>query len=215
MAFEQLIDAVKTGDVAQAQTLCKDLVSKGTSVTDIVNQGLVKAMETIGKGMESGEFFLAEVIMGADTFNKALEVLKPHFDASGPEKLGTAVIGTIFGDIHDVGKDLVAGMWELNGITVHNIGIDVAAEGFVDAVREHNPDIVGISAEITTTMIDIPKVIEALKAAGVRDRVKVMLGGAPLTLDYAKSIGADSFGKDCFDAVVQAKALLGKEGGKR
>jgi 5-methyltetrahydrofolate--homocysteine methyltransferase len=215
MEFDQLIDAVKTGDVAQAQSLCENMLAKGTPVTDILNLGLVQAMEIIGKGMETGEFFLAEVIMGADTFNKALEVLEPHFDASGPEKLGTAVIGTIFGDIHDVGKDLVASMWEVHGLTVHNIGVDVAAEGFVDAVREYNPDILGISAEITTTMIDMPKVMEALKAAGVRDRVKVMLGGAPLTLDYAKSIGADSYGKDCFDAVVQAKALLGKEGGER
>lgn len=210
MAFDHLIDAVKTGDVAKAQSLCKDMVSKGTPVTDILNLGLVQAMEIIGQGMETGEHFLAEVILGANTFNEALKVLEPHFEASGREKLGTAVIGTIFGDIHDIGKDLVATMWEINGLEVHDIGVDVPSERFVEAVREYNPDIVGISAEITTTMIHMPKVIEALKAGGVRDRVKVMLGGAPLTLDYAKSIGADSYGKDCFDAVVQAKTLVGK-----
>jgi 5-methyltetrahydrofolate--homocysteine methyltransferase len=210
MSFEQLITAITTGEVEKARSLCEKMLATGISATEILDKGLVHAMEIVGKGMETNEFFLAEVIMAANTFRQASEVLKPHFETGGPESVGTAIIGTVFGDIHDIGKNLVATMWELNGFEVHDIGIDVKVERFVEAVGQYNPDIVGISAEITTTMLSMPEVIKGLEEAGVRDRVKIMLGGPPLTLRYAKSVGADGYGKDCFDAVVQAKALLGK-----
>ena len=210
MSFGQLASALIGGESEQAQALCRQMLADGTPASDILKLGLVPAMERVGAGMDSGEFFLAEVIMTADTFKQAMEVLKPSFERAAPVKLGTAVIGTIFGDIHDVGKNLVAIMWEANGLEVHDLGIDVTADRFVDAVRQYNADLVGMSAEITTTMAGMPKVVQALEEAGIRERVKVIVGGPPLTLDYARSIGADGYGKDCFEAVTQARALLGK-----
>jgi methanogenic corrinoid protein MtbC1 len=210
MTYDQLASAVIGGEGEQARAACRQLLAEGVSAADILNLGLVPAMERVGAGMESGDFFLAEVIMAADTFKQAMQELKPAFETEAPAKLGTAVIGTIFGDIHDIGKNLVVVMWEANGFAVHDLGFDVSVERFVDAVREYNADLLGISAEITTTMLGMAKVIEALEEAGIRQRVKVLVGGPPLTMDYAKSIGADGYGKDCFEAVVQAKALLGR-----
>jgi 5-methyltetrahydrofolate--homocysteine methyltransferase len=212
MSYEQLMTAVIEGDSGQAQLACQQMLDEGLSAKEILDGGLVPAMEQVGRGMETGEYFLGEVIMAADTFHRAMEVLKPSFENEAPDKLGTAVIGTIAGDIHDVGKNLVATMWETAGFEVHDLGIDVHAERFVEAVREHSPQLVGVSAEITTTMLGMSDVIQALEEAGVRDHVKVMVGGPPLSLEYAKSIGADGYGVDCFDAIVQAKALLGQSG---
>lgn len=212
MSYEQLVTAVIEGDSEQARLSCQQMLDEGITAEEILHGGLVPAMEHVGRGMETGDVFLGEVIMAADTFHRAMEVLKPSFDSEGPEKLGTAVIGTVAGDIHDVGKNLVATMWQTAGFEVHDLGIDVPAERFVEAVREHSPEIVGVSAEITTTMLGMSEVVKALEEAGVRDHVKVLVGGPPLSLEYAKSIGADGYGVDCFDAVVQARALLGKSG---
>lgn len=212
MSYEQLFAAVVGGDSAQARSACQQLLSEGASATDILNHGLVPAMEQVGKGMDSGEFFLSEVIIAADAFQQAMEVLKPSFEIEAPAKLGTAVIGTVSGDIHDVGKNLVASMWEAAGFEVYDLGFDVPSERFVAAVRDYEADLVGLSAEITTTMLSMTEVIRALEEAGLRDRVKVMLGGPPLSLEYAMSVGADGYGEDCFNAVAEAKALLGKTG---
>lgn len=179
---------------------------------DLIFKGLIPGMDVVGEKFRRNEYYVPQVLLSARAMYAGLDLLKPLITASKTsEYLGTVVIGTAQGDLHDIGKNLVAMMLEGAGFKVHNLGRDVAPEVFVAAVQEHGADIVGISALMTTTMPAMKRTIDALIKAGVRDRVKVMIGGAPVSQAYADEIGADGHAKDSTLAVVKAKALVGKE----
>ncbi|MBI4588336.1 MAG: corrinoid protein [Candidatus Rokubacteria bacterium] len=179
---------------------------------DLIFKGLIPGMDVVGEKFRRNEYYVPQVLLSARAMYAGLDLLKPLITASKTaEYLGTVVIGTAQGDLHDIGKNLVAMMLEGAGFKVHNLGRDVAPEVFVAAVQEHNAGIVGISALMTTTMPAMKRTIDALTKAGVRDRVKVMIGGAPVSQAYADEIGADGYARDSTLAVVRAKALVGKD----
>jgi 5-methyltetrahydrofolate--homocysteine methyltransferase len=177
---------------------------------DLIFKGLIPGMDVVGEKFRRNEYYVPQVLLSARAMYAGLDLLKPLITAAKTtDYFGTVVIGTAQGDLHDIGKNLVAMMLEGAGFKVHNLGRDVAPGVFVDAVRDHRADIVGISALMTTTMPAMKRTIDALVKAGVRDRVKVMIGGAPVSQAYADEIGADGYAKDSTLAVVKAKALLG------
>ena len=186
----------------------RNLLSKGIDPRDILN-ALREGMDRIGKMFEVGEAFIADLVIAADIFKKAVEIIKPHLKVVERGK-GRVVIGTVEGDIHDIGKSLVALMLEISGYEVIDLGVDVTADKFAEAIEKYNLDIVGMSALMTTTMLNQKKIIEELKKRGLRDRVKIIIGGAPTTEEWAREIGADAWGSDCFDAVKKVKELLGR-----
>lgn len=177
---------------------------------DLIFKGLIPGMDVVGEKFRRNEYYVPQVLLSARAMYAGLDLLKPLITASKTtEYLGTVVIGTAQGDLHDIGKNLVAMMLEGAGFEVHNLGRDVAPEVFVAAVQEHNADIVGVSALMTTTMPAMKRTIDALIKAGLRERVKVMIGGAPVSQAYADEIGADGYARDSTLAVLKAKALLG------
>jgi len=167
-------------------------------------------MDIVGEEYEKGERYVPEMLMSAEAMKSAMVVLKPLLVEAGVEACGKLVIGTVEGDLHDIGKDLVAMMVEGAGFEVINLGAEITAEQFVNAVKEHKPNIIGMSALLTTTMIHMPDVIDALKHVGLRDQVKVMIGGAPVTQSYADKIGADGYAPDAANAVKLAITLARK-----
>jgi len=167
-------------------------------------------MDVVGKKYESGEYFLPELFMAGEAAKVVTDIIKPYLGGEGEKGLGKVVIGTVFGDVHNVGKDLVASTLEGVGFRVINLGENVSSESFVEAAKRENADIVAISALITTTMLNMKEVIKALDSGGVRSRVKVMVGGAPLNESFAEEIGADAYGKDPREAVLKARKLLSK-----
>lgn len=175
---------------------------------NILAHGLVAGMDIVGQDFGAGILFVPEVLRAANAMKAAMEVLRPLLTETGVQKVGTAVIGTVKGDIHDIGKNLVGMMWEGAGFEVHNLGINVDADKFINAIREHNADILGMSALLTTTMPYMLTVIDRLKAEGLRDRVKVLVGGAPLNTAFAEDIGADRYCRDAAEAVAAAKAMM-------
>ncbi len=197
----------------------KDTVAKKTregldlsmDPKDLIFRGLIPGMDVVGEKFRRNEYYVPQVLLSARAMYAGLDLLKPLITAtgSGREALGVVVIGTAQGDLHDIGKNLVAMMLEGAGFTVFNLGRDVAPEKFVEAVQQHGADIVGISALMTTTMPGMKRTIDALAKAGLRERVKVMIGGAPVTQAYADEIGADGYAKDSTLAVARAKQLLG------
>lgn len=177
---------------------------------DLIFKGLIPGMDVVGEKFRRNEYYVPQVLLSARAMYAGLDLLKPLITASKTtEYLGTVVIGTAQGDLHDIGKNLVAMMLEGAGFKVHNLGRDVAPEVFVAAVQEHNADIVGVSALMTTTMPAMKRTIDALIKAGLRERVKVMIGGAPVSQAYADEIGADGYARESTLAVLKAKALLG------
>jgi len=177
---------------------------------DLIFRGLIPGMDVVGEKFRRNEYYVPQVLLSARAMYAGLDLLKPLITrAGGGESLGVVVIGTAQGDLHDIGKNLVAMMLEGAGFKVINLGRDVAPEKFVAAVQEHTAQIVGISALMTTTMPAMKRTIDALEKAGLRDRVKVMIGGAPVNQAYADEIGADGYAKDSTLAVVRAKELLG------
>jgi 5-methyltetrahydrofolate--homocysteine methyltransferase len=178
---------------------------------ELIFRGLIPGMDVVGEKFRRNEYYVPQVLLSARAMYAGLDLLKPLITAAGPgqDALGVVVIGTAQGDLHDIGKNLVAMMLEGAGFKVFNLGRDVAPEKFVSAAQEHNADIVGISALMTTTMPGMKRTIDALAKAGLRERVKVMIGGAPVTQAYADEIGADGYAKDSTLAVARAKELLG------
>lgn len=211
MSLDDLAQAVVEGDEEKAESLCDYLLHvEKISPTEIINKGLAEGLRIVGEGMDRGELFLSTVIVCADAFKGAFELLKPHLKTGEVAKQGTVVIGTIRGDIHDIGKNLVATILQANGFEVFDIGVDVHPDRFVEAAKDKNANIIGISALVSTAMLGMEDVIKELEKSGNRRNVKVMVGGAPLTEAYAQKIGADAYGKDAFEAVVKARELLGK-----
>ncbi|GAB4440592.1 MAG: corrinoid protein [Anaerolineae bacterium] len=209
MSLETIYDAVLRGDAKTAATATQSAVDAGIPASDILHKACIPAMTEVGRLFENGEKFVPEMLIAARAMQKSLEILKPLLVDSGVETLGKVVIGTVAGDLHDIGKNLVGMMLEGAGFEIIDLGTDVSPEKFVAAVQEHQPDLLGMSALLTTTMASIGRTIEALKAAGLREQVKVIVGGAPLTQDFADKVGADGFAADAGSASRMARALLG------
>ncbi|RLI44307.1 cobalamin-binding protein [Candidatus Bathyarchaeota archaeon] len=210
--MKELADAVVAGDVEKSELIAKKCVELKLNHLEVINKGIIEPLREIGDKFGRGEIFLSELIMSAEAAKAAMEVIVPEI-RKGEKKvgyLGRVVIGTVAGDIHDIGKNIVAALLTAEGFEVIDLGVDVPTEKFIDKVRELKPDILGLSALLTTTMPVQREVIEALKKAGLRDSVKVMVGGAPVTAEWAQEIGADAYGADALDAVKKAKQLLGK-----
>ncbi len=180
----------------------------GIPVNTIINEAMIAAMSEVGRRFESGEYFIPEMLVAARAMQAGMNEVKPYLTEAAIETSGTVVIGTVNGDLHDIGKNLVSVMLEGAGFEIIDLGLDVSPDEFVKAVNEHHPDIVAMSALLTTTMTNLKVVIDALKDAGLRDQVKVMVGGAPITASYAKEVGADAYAPDASRAVGIAKSLI-------
>jgi corrinoid protein of di/trimethylamine methyltransferase len=206
--FAMLAQAVVDGEPEDAEDLARQALAQGLDPLDCINRGLTPGIDRVGELFASGEYFLPDLIIGGDAMKAALEVLEPAL-AGGQEReiLGKIVLGTVEGDLHEIGKTLVGTMLTANGFKVTDIGVDKPAAEFVAAVKETGATLVGASALLTTTMLHQQEVIEALKEAGIRDRVKVMIGGAPITESWAQKIGADGYAEDAISAVALARKL--------
>ncbi|MFV1858491.1 MAG: corrinoid protein [Anaerolineales bacterium] len=201
-------DAILKGDTDALLASVESGLNDGLAPEEILNQGLIAAMTDVGDRFERGEFYVPEMLVAARTMQSGLKLLKPHLIESGVESTARVVIGTVRGDLHEIGKNLVAMMLEGAGFEVTDLGNDVPPDEFANAAREHDADIIGMSALLTTTMPHMQDVIEALEDIGLRDKVKVIVGGAPITQEFADQIGADGFGADASAAVRLVKALL-------
>ena len=206
--LEELKKAVLDGEDEKAAELTRKALEAGIEPGKILNEALVPAMEIVGKEYEEGKRYVPEMLISAEAMKAAMAVLRPKLVKSGVKLKGKVIIGTVEGDLHDIGKNLVAMMLEGAGFEVIDLGVDVTAERFIQAVKEHKPDVLGMSALLTTTMIHMPEVIAALKAAGLREQVKVIVGGAPITREYAEKIGADGYAPNAASAVELVKQLL-------
>ncbi|MEN6548721.1 MAG: corrinoid protein [Armatimonadia bacterium] len=207
--LQGIAEAVIRGDREAVANLTKAAVDEGTSAEQIINDGLIAGMGVVGAKFKANEFYVPEVLIAARAMHAGMDIIKPLLAASGVQPRGTIAIGTVKGDLHDIGKNLVAMMLEGGGYEVLDLEVDVAPEKFVDAVKSQGAQIVALSALLTTTMPSMKDTIEALKEAGVRDQVKVMIGGAPVTQNYADEIGADGYSPDAASAVDKAAELLG------
>jgi 5-methyltetrahydrofolate--homocysteine methyltransferase len=208
MDMQPLTEAVIGGRAPEAGALTEALLSEGVAPMSIVDNGLITAMGVVGERFGRGDIYVPEMLLSARAMQSALDVLEPLLSLADIGARGTVVIGTVKGDVHDIGKNIVGIMLKGSGFTVHDLGVDVPAERFVEAVRDLRPDVLGLSALLTTTMPGMQVVIDALKEAGMRDQVKVMVGGAPVTEEFARSIEADAYGHDAGGAAEQAKLLI-------
>ena len=207
-ALKSVMQAVLQGDIEGARQAAKSAIASGLAAQTILNDALTPSMSVVGDEYQSGERYVPEMLVSAEAMKSALSELRPLLAQEGVQPRGVIVIGTVEGDLHDIGKDLVAMMFQGAGFEVINLGIDVPSGDFVQAVSDHKPDILAVSALLTTTMIRIPRVILALQEAGLRDSVKIMIGGAPVTADYASEVGADGYAPDAVSAAREALGLL-------
>ena len=189
--------------------LTKEGLELGMDPLDLLFKALIPALEEVGRLFEIGEYFVPEMLIAANAMSGAMDILQPLIAASGAEPLGVFVMGTVKGDIHDIGKNLCNVMLEGAGFQVIDLGVNVAPEVFIEAIKEHQPDAVGMSAFLTTTMPMFIRNIEAIREAGLRDQVKILVGGAPVTQDYCDEVGADGFAADANSCVRVTKQLLG------
>ncbi len=210
--FDRLAQAVVDGEADVAVQLVNDGLGKGVDPIDAVERGLARGIMKVGEDFGAGEVFLPELIMAADVMKKATSILDEKIKASGTPRttLGKIVIGTVKGDIHDIGKSVVASVLQANGYDVEDIGIDVAVDGFIQSVKQNNADVLGMSTLLTLPLQVMGEVIAAMKEAGLRDRVKIIVGGCPVTQEFAEEIGADAVGFDAADAVKKVGKLLGR-----
>jgi 5-methyltetrahydrofolate--homocysteine methyltransferase len=208
-AIDELREGVIQGQANVAVEKVKQALDEGLSADTILNQGLISAMSKVGQMYEEGIVFVPEMLIAARAMDKALQILRPHLVEQGVKPLGKVAIGTVKGDLHDIGKKLVAMMLEGSGFEIIDLGIDAAPEKFVDAVQNRGAQVVALSALLTTTMPNMKNVVEALKQAGVRDRVRIIIGGAPVNQAYADQIGADGYAPDASSAVRKVRELVG------
>ncbi len=207
--LKTLSDAILRGDAKSAEAITREAIAAGADPQELVTSYMIPAMDEVGRKFEADELFVPELLVTARAMKKALEVLKPLLAASGAKPIGTVLVGTVKGDLHDIGKNLVASMLEGAGFEVVDMGVDVSPEKFIAAVKEKSPQIVALSALLTTTMPSMKTTIEQLTAAGLRSQVKIIIGGAPVTHDYAKEIGADGYSENANGAVGLARKLVG------
>ncbi|MCX8053128.1 MAG: corrinoid protein [Armatimonadetes bacterium] len=204
-----MAQAIINGKAPDAKAITESALAEGMAPGEILNNGLVAGMNVVGEKFKNNEFYVPEVLIAARAMKTAMEVLRPHLAKSGVEPAGRVAIGTVRGDLHDIGKNLVAMMLEGAGFEIKDLSVDVKPEQFVEAAK-NGADIVAMSALLTTTMPAMKDTIEALEAEGVRDRVRIMIGGAPVTQNYCDEIGADGYAPDAASAVDKAKELLKK-----
>ncbi len=206
--FAAMTDALVNCDTDKLTKLVNDAIAAGTPASEILNKGLIAGMDIVGGKMEEGDMFIPEVLMAAQAMGACVEILKPLLGDDNASTATRVVIGTVKGDLHDIGKNLVAMMLESAGMEVHNIGVDIAPEDFVAHIKEKNAQIVCLSALLTTTMPMMKKTVEAIVESGIRDQVKILVGGAPVTKAFAEAIGADGFAADAGSASKLAKSLV-------
>ena len=209
--YSLLSQAVIEGDWDKATQLTTAALDSGVRPQDIISDQLQPAMNVVGEKFSSGEYFLPDMLMSGRAMTNAMEVLKPLLGDAAVHTLGKVVLGTVKGDVHDIGKNMVAMFLKGVGFEVTDLGVDMPDEKFVEAVRTVKPDILGLSALLTTTMPSLGSVAKALEAAGLRSGVKIVVGGAPVTQDYANVVGADAYARDAGEAARVCKRLMGKE----
>jgi len=208
MKLETIFQNVTEGKAADVEAGVQAALDSGVSSEEILNKALIAAMDDVGQRFEAGDFFVPEMLIAARAMQAGLNLLKPHLAETGVQPAGTVAIGTVKGDLHDIGKNLVAMMLEGAGFEVMDLGTDVGPSEFAEAVR-NGANVVGMSALLTTTMGSMADVIEAVEDINMRDKVKIVIGGAPVTVDYAEQIGADGFASDASSAVKKVRELLG------
>ena len=206
--LSQISTAIIEGDFKGVTDLTRDALDEGTEAQEILNNGLMPGMDHVGAEFKAGNMFVPEVLRSARTMQAAMDILKPLLVESGAQMVGKVLLGTVKGDLHDIGQNLVAMMCEGAGFEVKDLGKDVAPDDFVKAVKEFDPDVLGMSALLTTTMRAMENTIKALAEAGVRDKVKVIIGGAPVTQSFADQIGADGYASNAASAADLAKKLV-------
>jgi 5-methyltetrahydrofolate--homocysteine methyltransferase len=206
--LKEIYDGVMSGNAGEVPVKVKAALDAGLPPATILNEGMIAAMNTVGKLFEEGEFFVPEMLISARAMQAGLAVLKPKLALADVKAAGRVVAGTVKGDLHDIGKNLVCMLLEGAGFEVIDLGTDVPPEKFVEAIKEGKADLIALSALLTTTMPNMRATIEGLKAAGVREKAKVMIGGAPVTQAYADQIGADGYAPDASRAVALAKSLM-------
>jgi len=206
--LNDISEALQKGKADKVSELVKQSLNENIAPKKILEEGLIHGMFIIGKKFKKNEIYVPEVLIAARAMHAGMDVLKPKLIESGVKNIGRVVMGTVKGDLHDIGKNLVEMMLEGAGFEVIDLGTDISTDKFVEAVKEHKPNIIGMSALLTTTMVNIPEVIKALEAASLRDKVKIMVGGAPITQNYADQIGADGYSPDASSAVDKAKTFL-------
>lgn len=206
--FDELGSALLTGDSAAVFQLTEAALQAGNTPSDLLEQVLIPTMDVVGAEYENGIRYIPEMLISAEAMKEAMKILRPLLSASGVAPRGRILIGTVEGDLHDIGKDLVATMLEGAGYEVVDLGVEVKAERFVEAIREYKPDVLAMSALLTTTMSVMPQVIDQVREEGLRESIKIIVGGAPITVDYAKRIGADGYGDDATAAVSTVRQLL-------
>lgn len=207
--YSELYQAILEGNAKKAKEATERVLAEGADPNELIDRYMIPAMDEVGRRFECQEYFVPELLIAARAMETALQILTPRLAGSGGRKAGKVIIGTVKGDIHDIGKNLVASMLKGGGFEVLDLGVDVPAEKFIEAVGNQENVIVAMSALLTTTMGYMREVINALKKAGIRDRVKVMIGGAPISQRFADEIGADGYSENASGAVVLARRLLG------
>ncbi len=206
--LQTLFNAIIAGEGAEVQKSVRVALEQHQEPTVILNEGMIAAMRDVGRRFEEGDFFVPEMLLSARAMQAGMSVLKPSLQRSNVQAAGKVVIGTVKGDLHDIGKNLVKLMLEGAGFETRDLGIDVAAEDFIAALQSEPADILALSALLTTTLPSMVQTIQAVKAAGLRDKVKIIIGGAPVTEDYARKIGADGYSPDASRAVTLAEQLM-------
>ena len=206
--LKDIRDSLMRGDRESVTKLTKAALDAGVSIPEILNNGLIAGMEIIGAKFKNNEVFIPEVLIAAKAMHAGLALVEPHFLKCGIKPVGKVVIGTVKGDLHDIGKNIVSMMLKGSCFEVEDCGIDVPTEKFIEAIRKSNADILAMSSLLTTSMNSMKDTIKALKASGLRDKVKIMVGGAPVTQEFAEAIEADCYAKDAAVAVDKAKELL-------
>ena len=207
--YGRISAGVISGDAASIKELTQQALDEGASSIDILQKGLVPGMDHVGAEFRKGEMYVPEVLLSARAMHGAMNILRPLLAETGAELSGLIVLGTVKGDLHDIGKNLVGMMLEGAGFEVIDLGVNVEPAKFVEAIRDSKPNVIAMSALLTTTMHAMQETINAIKEAGVRDQVKIMVGGAPLTADFAEKIGADGFASNASAATEKAKQLIG------
>lgn len=210
MELQDIYTAIVEGEDDDAEELVQEAIDDGVAPGEIINKYMIPAMDEVGRLFEEEEYFVPELLMSANAMKAALSIVQPLLKQSGGEPVGYVVIGTVKGDLHDIGKNLVASLMEGGGFEVNDLGVDVAPERFVEEAKKHDKTVVCLSALLTTTMPQMKATIEALKEAGLREKTIVMVGGAPVTQQFADEIGADAYTLNASSAVQKAKELVAK-----
>jgi 5-methyltetrahydrofolate--homocysteine methyltransferase len=207
--FEKMSDGVISGNVDEVIEMTQEAIDEGAEPKEIIQKGLIAGMKVVGQRFKDGDMFVPEVMMAAKAMKSGVELVNPLLAEGETSSEGKVVLGTVSGDLHDIGKNLVGMMMESASLDVVDLGVDVAPEEFVAAVKEYEPDVVGMSALLTTTMLEMQNTVELLEEEGLRDSLKIVVGGAPVTPDFAEEIGADGWSPDAASAKDKALELIG------